>query len=130
MRALRLAATLGAVLLLAGCGSAPRDVRTTTDGFFTALDRKDGAAACALLAETASSALEHQEKQPCAKAILDADIKPSPVVGSGSYLTSAEVDLRSGEHVYLDRTSAGWRISAVGCQAQPGGQPDECEVQS
>lgn len=132
MPILRIAVLLLIALLLAGCGdsSAKRDVRATTDAFFAALDRKDGAAACDQLAATTSSALEQQEKKPCAEAILGADLKGSPATRAGSYLTSAEVDLGSGEHVYLDRTSEGWRISAVGCKAQRGGQPDECEVQA
>lgn len=46
-------------------------------------------------------------------------------------LTSAKVDLASGESVFLSEQQPGWRITALGCRPTktPADTPFDCELQ-
>jgi hypothetical protein len=58
---------------------------------------------------------------------------PSPVRRAAVYITSAKVDLTHGESAFLNRTSAGWKLVAVGCKPQagkPADQPFACELEA
>lgn len=126
---------VAAGLLSGGCGQADdrRAVRDVAQAFGAALERHDGAAACALLTDPLVTELESQERAPCAQAVLDLGLTPAPVTGSRVYVTSGQVELADGETAYLDRARAGWRLSAIGCrfeQGKPQDRPATCEAQA
>jgi len=124
----------GAVTFLAGCGSQrEQDASQVAKRFYSAVAAKDGAAACSQLSEDAVAKLESEEKARCPDAVLELDLGlPGGDDRSTSvYLTTAKVDLSGGDSVFLDQTGNGWRVSAAGCQPQPGEEkPYDCEVEA
>ena len=126
---------LGACLLsaLGGCGAGGADetAGAVAEDFYAAAAAKDGRRACAVLSESTLAELEKEEMKPCREAVTGLQLSGSTVAGSTVYVTSARVELRGGDHVFLDRTPGGWRVSAAGCKSEPGEeQPDDCEVES
>jgi hypothetical protein len=130
VRAFLAALAAGAI---AGCGAGSEDERagTVAREFYAAVAAKDGARACAHLSESTATELEKEEMSPCEKAVIELKLSGSSVERSTVYVTAAMVELRGGDHVFLDRTAQGWKVSAAGCKPQPGEeQPEDCEVES
>jgi hypothetical protein len=100
----------------------------TVARFATALDERDGRAACVELSADAREALESEEASECEEAILDVDLTLGEVSAVEVADSAATVELSEGGSVYLDDTSEGWRISAVGCEPRPD-EPDDCDVE-
>jgi hypothetical protein len=123
---------MGALALLsAGCGtsSSERDARQSVERFMAAFQANDGAAACHELSEEASSALETSEGEPCEKAVLSLkQVKPGTIRDESVWVTSAQVRLSGGAAAFLDQIDGRWRISAAGCERQPG-RPYDCELE-
>jgi hypothetical protein len=122
-------------LALAGCGRGgdERTVGAVTQRFLRAVEAKDGAVACAQLTSAAEQQLESEEGERCSQAVTSVHASPSPVRRAAVYITSAKVDLTDGESAFLNRTSAGWKLSAVGCRPQagkPADQPFACELEA
>src|SRR5687768_9680852 len=119
-----------AALSCAGCGVADdRDqARDSAAQFYAALAQRDGATACDHLSPATSDALERQEKQACARAIVDQEVGSAPVTDVAVYETEAVVTLRGGLRAYLDRRAGGWKVSAAGCRRKPAG-PADCELE-
>ena len=118
-----------------GCGGTDEraQVREVAQQFTTALERGDGAAACALLDGPTRAALTEQEQSPCADAIGGLGLRRAPVEAVRVYVTSAQVRLASGEVAFLGRAREGWRLSAVGCRfedGKPRSRPATCELES
>jgi hypothetical protein len=116
-----------------GCGAGGEDESAgrVAEGFYSAVASKDGPRACAQLSESTLSELEQEEMAPCREAVTELKLSGSTVERSTVYVTSALVELRGGDHVFLDKTPQGWKVSAAGCKPQPGEeQPDDCEVES
>jgi hypothetical protein len=124
------AATLA--LLAAGCGTSDsrRDARAVVERFGSAVERKDGRAACEELSEDAASQLEKSEGEPCEKAVLTLKLSPGAPTRVEVYVTSAEVVRAGGEAAFLDQTPEGWRISAAGCKPQGPDMPYDCELEA
>jgi hypothetical protein len=129
----RMAAALAALALsaLAGCasvgerGTAAAAVATR---LLTAVDDKDGAAACAVLAPDTASALEQSAGKPCAQAILDEDLPaPGAVTGVDVYGQWAQVRL-ADDTIFLAVFPGGWRVVAAGCVPRQN-RPYNCELQ-
>lgn len=94
----------------------------------TAVDSKDGAAACAKLAPETLAEVEQSAGKPCAEAILDADLpRPGQVVGADVYGQWAQVRL-SDDTLFLGVFPGGWRVVAAGCTSR-GDRPYDCVVQ-
>ena len=129
---IRIGALLLCTAVLAGCGRADDDraVGTITAQFLRAVEADDGEQACAQLSPGAVAALEHDESEACAEAARGLDLSASPVTRTQVFATEAKVDLADGRSAFLELTSSGWRLSAVGCEPQPGDQPFECEVEA
>jgi hypothetical protein len=122
---------VAAFLALApGCGTeaGEREAGRSVERFFAAMEARDGAAACALLSESASSALETSERTPCDRAVLSLGVTPAGVEAASVWVTSAKVDLRDGDAAFLDQIRGAWRIGALGCRPQRG-KPYECELE-
>ena len=116
----------------AGCGTGDRgrDAAAVAERFSAALERDDGAAACAELTAAAASAVEQQEKAPCDEAILRLDLPRGAGAGkSRVYLRSASVELGKGDATFLDEGPAGWKVSAAGCTPTAAGRPYDCELE-
>jgi len=128
--ALVAALTLGS---LVGCGAGGEDERAgrVAEEFYSAVAAGDGPRACAQLSESTLSELEKDEMSPCRRAVTELELSGAAVERSTVYVTSALVELRGGDRVFLDRTPEGWKVSAAGCKPEGGEeQPDDCEVES
>jgi hypothetical protein len=129
--------TVAAVCALAcatavGCGTGDRerDVAAVVERFESALERGDGAAACAELTAAAATAAEQQEQAPCEEAILRLDLpRKAAARKSRVYLRSASVELAGGGAAFLDEGPAGWKISAAGCTPTSPALPYDCELE-
>jgi hypothetical protein len=118
----------------AGCGqSDDRDtVRSTTQRFLAAYEADEGATACAALSQDTRKELESQQSKPCPDAITQVKLEPGAVTRVHVTLTSAKVDLATGESLFFSEQHAGWRIAALGCkpQGKPTDMPFDCELQA
>jgi hypothetical protein len=119
------------MLSVAACGSV--NARGTAASavavrMLTAVEAKDGTAACLLLAPDTASELEQSAGTSCTQAILDEDLpQPGEVTTTEVYGQWAQVHL-SGDTVVLGAFPGGWRVVAAGCTAR-GDQPYDCTVQ-
>ena len=101
--------------------------------FGQALKAGDGKRACALLTADAQSRVEDDRKKPCDEGILEieSDLEPDgEVAGIDVAENSAFVTDSGGGAFFLDKTSAGWRLSAAGCERQAGDAPYSCELEA
>jgi hypothetical protein len=129
---------LGLVLValaVAGCGRGDdeRSVGSVTQRFLQAVEAKDGAVACAQLSAAAVRQLVSQEGERCPQAVTSVEASPSPVRRAAVYLTSAKVDLTDGQSAFLNRTAAGWKLTAVGCkpeEGKPADEPFDCDLEA
>ncbi len=129
-RALALvAATCG--LVACDAGDDERAAGRVAHDFYAAVAAQDGGVACGLLEESTTMELEKDEMAPCPKAVLKLKLSGSQVSDATVYVTSARIDLRRGDSVFLDETPAGWKVSAAGCKPRSGEEePYDCEVES
>jgi hypothetical protein len=97
--------------------------------FAQAIETQDGSAACNELSADTRGALESQEGTECEQALLDLQLSLGTVTSVKVAETTATVELTEGGSVYLEETSNGWRITAVGCEPRPD-EPDDCEVEA
>ena len=126
------ATTLLIAALVAGCGTTQRadDASAVAERFQTALDGRDGAAACAELSEETSQALEEQEGKPCDEAILDLELPDGTELGDTDVdVTSASVSVLEGGTLFLNEAPDGWEISAAGCMPTAPELPYDCELE-
>jgi hypothetical protein len=118
---------------LAGCGTSERDTdaAAVSGRFLAAVQREDGAAACAELELSTKSKLVQQEGRSCAKAILGLDLRQGDTTDRTSvWSTSAYVELKPSGAMFLDEGPDGWKIAAAGCR--PSGsdrEPYDCELE-
>lgn len=129
-RGTTLALALAVAALCSGCGNEDdeRDAAAAVTQLVEAIDRGDGARACEVLTDEASSALAEATGQTCETEVVKLEVSPSEVVATHVAITSAQVDLTGGDTFFLDETPEGWRVSAAGCEARPGG-PYDCQVE-
>jgi hypothetical protein len=126
--ALTLAAALALTAAACGTGPSERDGRAVVDRFEAAVERADGAAACAQLTGHLRDSLEDAEGEPCAAAITGLGLEGGGRAGrSRVYITSALVDVSTGESAFLDETPSGWRIAAAGCTRA--GEAYRCDLE-
>jgi hypothetical protein len=124
---------LGLAGLAAGCGTARRadDARAVAERFQTALDRDDGATACAELSEGTSEAVERQEGSPCEEAILELELPDGTELGDAEVdVTSAAVPVLEGGTLFLNEGPGGWEISAAGCSPSAPDLPFDCTLEN
>lgn len=125
-----IAAALIAMVALVGCGTGgdERAARGAVERFESAIQAKDGAAACHELSPDVSSSLSSSVKKPCEQAILSAGLKPSrSIVDASVWVTGAQVKL-GGDVLFLDQISTGWKISAAGCKLVSPDAPYDCDL--
>ena len=131
MKRLGLFAVAVAAALATGCGGpgGREDAASAVAvRLLDAVDRGDGAAACAVLAPETLADLEKSADQPCDQAILDEDLPaPGTVTNTNVYGQWAQVRL-DDDTVFLAVFPGGWRVVAAGCQPR-GDRPYDCTLQ-
>jgi hypothetical protein len=101
--------------------------------FGRALRQQDGKRACALLSADTQSRIEQERKKPCDKGIVEvaSDIEPDGAVNRISVAESSGlVTTADGSAFFLDKTNAGWKLSAAGCKRQAGDAPYSCALEA
>jgi hypothetical protein len=129
---LLLALALVTAAAATGCGTADdqRQARAAGERFATAVQRGDGATACAQLSPALRQQLvKDQPGSRCAKAVLQLSLHGRRASAVRVYATAAQVDLAGGDTLFLGDTRQGWRLEAVGCR-RSGEGPYECEEQA
>lgn len=99
--------------------------------FSAALAHGKGAAACGLLSTDAQNSIETDRKKPCDQGIVEVkdDVKPGGAPSNTDIAERSAIVKTSADHaVFLDKTEAGWKISASGCKRQAGDAPYDCEL--
>lgn len=134
MRMVMVATLLGAVLTC-GCGrSADRaQIESVTARFLQAAGGGQGGLACAQLTPDAIKQLEQQEQGSCPSSVGKLSLTPAAIRRVQIYAFNAEVQFANGADAFAERTSVGWRLSAVGCrptQGDPRDHPMSCELES
>lgn len=125
-----LSITLGSGLVACG-GQGTEGPRRVAERFYEAVERGDGTRACAELSPDAVSELESQEESPCRQAVLELKLSGTRARRAEAYITTARVEMDRGDRVFLDETSAGWRVAAAGCRPEAGEEaPHDCELES
>ncbi|MEU4191806.1 hypothetical protein AB0E69_07910 [Kribbella sp. NPDC026611] len=116
------------VLTVSACGSKlPAASSSAAERFYRAIEQKQGAAACDLLAPQTVVEVEESAQARCPTAILGADIPAGgTVVELRQYGTEAQARM-SGDTAFLAEFDDGWKVVAAGCT--PDGQsPYDCKV--
>jgi hypothetical protein len=130
-RSLATAVTAVIVAALAGgCADGARrhTAEDTAVRLLTAVQDRDGAAACTVLAPDTVEALEAAAGAPCAAAILAEDLpEPAAVQRADVYGQWARVVL-ADDTVFLAAFPGGWRVVAAGCRSR-GERPYDCVLQ-
>jgi hypothetical protein len=118
------------MVALAGCGRADdeRTVSAVTERFLSAVEADDGEVACAQLTQATAEAIA--ATRPCSQAVTDLELSPGAVTRARVYGIGAQVELRSGERLFLELTRSGWRVSAAGCSPRPHDEPFDCEAEA
>ncbi|PPF27919.1 MULTISPECIES: hypothetical protein [unclassified Rathayibacter] len=107
------AATAALVLALCGCSADGTAARRAADAFLSALADGDGAAACALLTDSAREAVQDREGD-CPADVLELGIAGDGAGDAEVYGRAAIV--RSGSTaVFLTPGDDGWLVRAAGC---------------
>ena len=130
MRAPLVALTLALIPVVAGCAAADRpDVESVVTHFYDAYDRRDGAAACSLLAPPARHEVEKATGVSCARGLLQEHLPRAGRVGRTTVSgDQAQVRL-GGDTAFVAKFPGGWKVVAAGCSPQPQ-QPYDCEVEA
>jgi hypothetical protein len=122
---------LAGVLAVTGCGSASDREDGAAEAarrLLEAVAARDGETACAVLAPDTVAEVEDSADQPCAEAVLDADLpEPSDVESTDVYGQWARVVL-ADDTVFAAMFAGGWRVVAAGCRSR-GERPYDCSVQ-
>jgi hypothetical protein len=127
----RLALALLAVSVsTAGCGTPAtvrRAVASTAQRFGDAIGAGDGGKACGYLAPETRQELEQDQRAPCAKAILDDGLRGGASVSHAVVYGQQAMARLGNDTVFLSRFPSGWKVTAAGCEPQPGA-PYQCQL--
>ena len=132
--ALRASLTGAAVLSLVGCGGPDEgQVVAAARAFSSALQARDGTAACELLALSTREELERSQGQRCGQALAAQDLEPLVRIGRVErygHQASVVVEARSGrpDTWFLTRFDDRWLVVAARCEPRPE-LPYACDVE-
>ncbi len=118
-------ATAAGALLLSGCSSLQQ---SEVEQVATSFEDQSGdpEARCDLLIPTTRAAVEEQAQASCTEAIGELPLQGGEVRSVEIWGGDAQVRL-GGDTLFLTETSAGWRVTAAGCEPH-GEAPYDCEV--
>jgi hypothetical protein len=123
-------AVLATVFVVAGCGSLAPDesaAAAAATAFRAALQRSDGAAACALLSPETVHAVSQSAGKGCPQAIVEEHLGGTGrPVRIDAYGQNARV-VFGDDTVFLADFPRGWRLIAAGCTPR-GARPYDCLV--
>jgi hypothetical protein len=111
-----------------GCaGGAVAGAVEVAHGFHAAVERRDGGAACGLLAPQTRNELAQSAQKPCPAAVLETEVpRTGGVRASSMFGAQAQVRLE-GDTVFLAEFPDGWRVVAAACTPrQP--LPYDCRI--
>jgi hypothetical protein len=118
---------VGVVLIAAmtGCGTGQRAGEATAVArrFAEAVQRQDGAAACALLSPPARERLDG----PCAEVLPRLGLRPGDPETATVWGDAAQVRA-APDTLFLGEYAAGWRVTGAGCRPRGEGVPYDCEL--
>ncbi|RAJ45329.1 hypothetical protein K353_00827 [Kitasatospora sp. SolWspMP-SS2h] len=130
--ALAVAVTVAVALALAGCGQLPERQRAADAAaadFERALTGRQGDALCEALAPSTRQEPERSADQPCPEAAADLKVAPGgAAVRTEVWGDQAHVVL-ADDTLFPARPRDGWKVTAAGCEPQPG-QPYECGLKA
>jgi hypothetical protein len=131
LRSALLASALLATFAALGCGTGGdrRQARAAAQTLYAAVQRHDGATACAQMSSNLRAQLVDDQGTGCAKAVLALALHGSRVAAVRVYADAAQVRLAGGDTVFLGDTREGWRVEALGCRPHGAG-PYQCEEQA
>lgn len=120
--------TVLALSTVAACAASPDQdsVSSAVLAFVTAVQHRDGAAACELLTPDAQQAATGSTDVPCAKAVLSLKEPGRSVSDIQVWADAAQVRV-GRDVVFLRRIGQRWQISGAGCVRPPKG-PYNCTV--
>jgi hypothetical protein len=131
VKAMSIVMTCAVVLAAGGCSSVDdraSAASATASRMRAAVDSKNGATACGLLAPDTASEIAESAGKSCADAILEEDLPTAgTVTDTVVYGQWAQVRL-SDDTMFLGAFPHGWRVVAAGCTPQRD-QPYDCTLQ-
>lgn len=130
-RALRYAAGLAAVAVLASCagqGSVEADAAGDAARHFVTAQVEDVADACELLAP--KTLQEVDSEGACATVLTDSAPQAAPRFRSVEVYGTNAMARFEGDTVFLARFRDGWRVTAARCQPDGPKRPYQCEIQA
>ncbi|MFB8079979.1 hypothetical protein [Streptomyces sp. NPDC056013] len=121
--------TLALAAIACGAPQARQDGATRAGlAFEASLSTGDYREACALLAPESRRQLQEDERQPCERALPSQELPSAgDVRGVDVYGRQALLRLR-GETLFLSQFDEGWRVTAAGCEPNPGDAPCRCAL--
>lgn len=122
-------AAMSTLALTSCAGSQDEPAGSAAQDFLGAVEAKDGASACSLMAPAARAELKSSSGKPCPEAVLDEQLSPaSPLSSVHVYDSMAQVRFDS-ETVFLSRFDGDWLVVGAACTAKTGDQPYDCSIQ-
>ena len=121
------AAVLTLAFVLAGCGpgSGEDAASKVAVRLLDALQRRDGATACAVLAPDTATQLEQSTGATCPEAILGEGLPAAGAVRQVDVYGQWARVVLTEDAVFLATFPDGWRVVAAGCRPQ-GERPYDC----
>jgi hypothetical protein len=119
---------------LAACSDAPGSPADAVRAFDAAVQRGNGAQACALLIPASADAVASDANASCADALSAGEVGDAlrargPATALRTRRAGLQAQVRTGaDVVFLAASGGAWRITAAGCDPRPG-MPYDCEVQ-
>jgi hypothetical protein len=132
-RAVVIATLAAASITGCGVGDDREQARSVVERFYAAVESGNGTLACGELSPDLIAQVESQTGQACDRGITRLSLDGGAVTSTQVYAVNAVVELGTGETAFLSRSSTGWRLSAIGCEPQPGKErdrPSECEAEA
>ncbi len=118
-----------AALATAGCASVDSETSAAADvarKFVSAVQARNGLAACRLLSPSAEESLT-SGGTPCEQAVLEVKTSGQP---ARTQVWGDEAQVRTnGDVVFLMHLKVGWRIRAAGCRPKQD-RPYSCDMQA
>jgi hypothetical protein len=117
------------LLIVAGCGSGPREdaAAAAAQRFAGAVRDGDQARGCALLAPPTREELEKSQEMPCPQALGEEELPELGEIRQVEVYGHAAEVRGKGDTVFLTDLAGDWRVVAAGCTPRRD-RPYDCTV--